>query len=147
MASSLFLVPYPPGRASSQRFRFEQYLDALTTAGHQYRLVPFLDVATWAMLYKPGQTRRKELGRRIVCYYGDAIWTKGPAGEQGIIGRRKWQQKVGSICRWCSNASSARATTLFSTLSLTSHLSIQACATPPGGCKPKSPIYCSSARA
>ena len=129
MASSLFLVPYPPGRASSQRFRFEQHLDALTTAGHQYRLVPFLDVATWAMLYKPGQTRRKELGilvglwrrliqlfsvscydfifihheaapivplvlewiiakvlgRRIICDYDDAIWTKGPAGEQGIL--------------------------------------------------------------
>jgi len=58
----LFLVPYPPGRAPSQRFRFEQYLDALTAHGHQYHLVPFLSVDTWNILYKPGQAAAKALG-------------------------------------------------------------------------------------
>ena len=58
----LFIIPYPSGRAPSQRFRFEQYLDALTAAGHTYRLVPFLDEATWTILYKPGQIGRKVLG-------------------------------------------------------------------------------------
>jgi glycosyltransferase involved in cell wall biosynthesis len=58
----LFLVPYPPGRAPSQRFRFEQYLDILTAAGHQYKLAPFLSVATWNVLYKPGQAAAKAWG-------------------------------------------------------------------------------------
>jgi glycosyltransferase involved in cell wall biosynthesis len=58
----LFLIPYPAGRAPSQRFRFEQYLDALTAHGHQYRLAPFLSVATWDILYKPGRAGAKALG-------------------------------------------------------------------------------------
>ncbi|MDQ2793868.1 MAG: glycosyltransferase family 4 protein [Bacteroidota bacterium] len=58
----LFLIPYPPGRAPSQRFRFEQYLEALRAAGHRYRLAPFLSVATWNILYKPGQAGAKALG-------------------------------------------------------------------------------------
>ena len=58
----LFLVPYPPGRAPSQRFRFEQYLDALTAAGHTYHLAPFISVATWNILYQPGQAGAKALG-------------------------------------------------------------------------------------
>ena len=62
MSSILFLIPYPPERAPSQRFRFEQYLPALTTAGHRYRLVPFLSVGTWDILYKPGHTVSKALG-------------------------------------------------------------------------------------
>jgi glycosyltransferase involved in cell wall biosynthesis len=58
----LFLVPYPPGRAPSQRFRFEQYLNLLTAAGHQYHLAPFISVATWDILYKPGQAAAKAMG-------------------------------------------------------------------------------------
>ena len=68
MSSILFLVPYPPGRAPSQRFRFEQYLDALTEAGHSYQLEPFLSVATWDILYKPGHTLAKVKG--IVAGFG-----------------------------------------------------------------------------
>ena len=64
----LFLVPYPPGRAPSQRFRFEQYLEALTEAGHSYQLEPFLPVATWDILYKPGHTLAKVKG--IVAGFG-----------------------------------------------------------------------------
>ena len=58
----LFIVPYPPGRAPSQRFRFEQYLDILLAHGHQYHLAPFISVATWNILYKPGHTATKALG-------------------------------------------------------------------------------------
>ena len=55
----LFLIPYPLGRAPSQRFRFEQYLDALTAHGHYYRLAPFISVATWSILYQPGHAAKK----------------------------------------------------------------------------------------
>ena len=58
----LFLIPYPAGRAPSQRFRFEQYLDALNTHGHHYYLAPFLSEATWNILYQPGQAVAKALG-------------------------------------------------------------------------------------
>ena len=58
----LFLVPYPSGRAPSQRFRFEQYLDALTVHGHTYQLAPFTSVATWDILYQPGHAVKKVSG-------------------------------------------------------------------------------------
>jgi glycosyltransferase involved in cell wall biosynthesis len=67
----LFLTPYPPGRAPSQRFRFEQYLDILAVHGHQYRLAPFLSEATWRILYKPGQALQKALG--ILSGFGRRI--------------------------------------------------------------------------
>ncbi len=62
MASILFLVPYPLGRAPSQRFRFEQYLPILTKHGHTYQLNSFLDESTWHILYKPGHIGAKVLG-------------------------------------------------------------------------------------
>lgn len=58
----LFIVPYPPGRAPSQRFRFEQYLDLLTQAGHSWTMAPFISVATWDILYKPGHAVQKVMG-------------------------------------------------------------------------------------
>ncbi|MBT9393945.1 glycosyltransferase family 4 protein [Hymenobacter sp. NST-14] len=58
----LFLVPYPPGRAPSQRFRFEQYLELLTQAGHHWKMAPFISVATWDILYKPGHALAKATG-------------------------------------------------------------------------------------
>jgi glycosyltransferase involved in cell wall biosynthesis len=58
----LFVVPYPVGKAPSQRFRFEQYLDVLSQHGHSYRIAPFIDEATWSILYKPGYAFRKVLG-------------------------------------------------------------------------------------
>ncbi|RZJ57545.1 MAG: glycosyltransferase family 1 protein [Hymenobacter sp.] len=68
MSKILFLTPYPHGQAPSQRFRFEQYLGELAVAGHTYRLESFLSPATWAILYKPGQTGAKALG--IVAGFG-----------------------------------------------------------------------------
>ncbi|MEQ8323370.1 MAG: glycosyltransferase family 4 protein [Vicingaceae bacterium] len=58
----LFLFPYPLGFAASQRFRFEQYLDALDDAGHTLDLQPFLDEATWKILYQNGKYHLKFLG-------------------------------------------------------------------------------------
>jgi len=58
----LFIAPYPLGQAPSQRFRFEQYLDKLTQRGHQWHLAPFLSMATWKILYKPGHTLAKAAG-------------------------------------------------------------------------------------
>ncbi|UOQ76187.1 hypothetical protein MUN84_16530 [Hymenobacter sp. 5516J-16] len=58
----LFLVPYPTGKAPSQRFRFEQYFDFLTAAGYRYRVAPFISEATWAILYKPGHQLQKVAG-------------------------------------------------------------------------------------
>lgn len=58
----LFLIPYPVGKAPSQRFRFEQYLDILSEYGHTYRLASFVDEATWSILYKPGHGLAKVWG-------------------------------------------------------------------------------------
>jgi len=60
--SVLFLFPYPSGTAASQRFRFEQYLGFLAEEGIIFRLAPFLDEATWKILYKPGHTLQKAWG-------------------------------------------------------------------------------------
>lgn len=57
----LFLVPYPPGKAPSQRFRFEQYLKILKDTGHTYTLQPFLDEGAWSRIYSPGNFLLKAL--------------------------------------------------------------------------------------
>lgn len=58
----LVLCPYPPGTAGSQRFRFEQYLEALTREGFEVVQEPFWDEATWEILYRKGHRRKKVLG-------------------------------------------------------------------------------------
>ncbi|WP_242693104.1 glycosyltransferase family 4 protein [Sabulibacter ruber] len=58
----LFVVPYPLGKAPSQRFRFEQYFDILSTAGFTFQVAPFLDDSTWAILYKKGKSLFKAFG-------------------------------------------------------------------------------------
>lgn len=58
----LFLVPYPTGKAPSQRFRFEQYFGVLDEAGFQYQIASFVSEATWRILYLPGHRLRKTLG-------------------------------------------------------------------------------------
>ena len=57
--SILFLVPYPLGIAPSQRFRFEQYFEALKEAGFTYEVQPFLDDRAMLYLYEPGKFLRK----------------------------------------------------------------------------------------
>ena len=58
----LFVVPYPHGKAPSQRFRYEQYLAFLKDKNWHYTLAPFLDDNTWSILYKPGFISQKVLG-------------------------------------------------------------------------------------
>lgn len=58
----LFVTPYPHGEAPSQRFRFEQYYNLLDKEGIEYDIAPFLDDATWQILYKPGHTLQKVWG-------------------------------------------------------------------------------------
>ncbi|CAN5619774.1 N/A [soil metagenome] len=60
----LFLIPYPPGQAPSQRFRFEQYLQfiSLPPLNAHYDLEPFLDEKTWKILYQKGHLFSKITG-------------------------------------------------------------------------------------
>lgn len=50
----LFIVPYPAGEAGSQRFRFEQYFDALRQAGFEFTVSSFLSPRAWKILYLKG---------------------------------------------------------------------------------------------
>jgi len=55
----LILCTYPLGVAAGQRFRFEQYLRILGSAGIDTTVSPFLPSWVWPVLYKPGNTMRK----------------------------------------------------------------------------------------
>jgi glycosyltransferase involved in cell wall biosynthesis len=47
----LFVTPYPPGEAPSQRFRFEQYFEVLIQKGFSFSVQSFLSYADWNILY------------------------------------------------------------------------------------------------
>ena len=55
----LFLVPYPIGEAPSQRFRFEQYYDLLTSQGFIYSVKSFYSLKAWKQLHQPGNYLQK----------------------------------------------------------------------------------------
>jgi glycosyltransferase involved in cell wall biosynthesis len=48
----IFLVPYPLGKAPSQRFRVEPFLSQLEKEGFSYSVRPFFGNKTWQVLYK-----------------------------------------------------------------------------------------------
>lgn len=54
-------MPYPLNESPSQRFRFEQYLDALANAGYSYHLQTFLDSKNWRYFFKSGHFFGKAL--------------------------------------------------------------------------------------
>jgi glycosyltransferase involved in cell wall biosynthesis len=56
----VFLVPYPPAVAPSQRFRFEQYLPHLA-AHYQVEVRSFLSPEAWHVLYLQGKHLSKSL--------------------------------------------------------------------------------------
>ncbi len=63
MSKRIFiLAPYPQGEAPSQRFRFEQYLDALEKDGYSIEFHPFLNDRTWKALYREGNFFAKAFG-------------------------------------------------------------------------------------
>jgi glycosyltransferase involved in cell wall biosynthesis len=58
----VFLVPYPFDVAPGQRFRYEQYLEALRQNGFSFDIFSFLDEKTYRILYKKGNTLQKVWG-------------------------------------------------------------------------------------
>jgi glycosyltransferase involved in cell wall biosynthesis len=55
----LLLCPYPYGHAPSQRFRFEQYLDALKQHNFHIDAHSFLSEGAWRILYTRGHVLQK----------------------------------------------------------------------------------------
>lgn len=58
----LAVVPYPPDRAPSQRYRIEQWLPRLEALGVDCDLVPFQDHALYQVMTGPGASGRKAAG-------------------------------------------------------------------------------------
>lgn len=58
----LFIMPYPPGIAPSQRFRYEQYLDVLKEQGFEIVLSSFWSQKTFSILYNKGKFIPKTMG-------------------------------------------------------------------------------------
>ncbi|MCG9911959.1 MAG: glycosyltransferase family 4 protein [Flavobacteriales bacterium] len=57
----LFLTPYPHAAAPSQRFRFEQYYEALKAQNIQFEYKAFWSDNAWNILYKKGNIAGKLL--------------------------------------------------------------------------------------
>lgn len=57
-----FLIPYPIGKAPSQRFRFEQYLTLIDNEGNTIYYQSFWDENSWGFLYARGLLFRKVIG-------------------------------------------------------------------------------------
>lgn len=60
--SIAFICPYPFDTAAGQRFRYEQYFGLLREKGYRLHILPFLDEATFSILYKKGHVFRKSSG-------------------------------------------------------------------------------------
>lgn len=58
----LFLLPYPLKHAPSQRFRVELFEQFLQQSDIAYKMAPFMDVATWNILYTGGSSLEKVIG-------------------------------------------------------------------------------------
>ncbi|MEI9917916.1 MAG: glycosyltransferase family 4 protein [Bacteroidota bacterium] len=69
----LLLVPYPLGESPSQRFRFEQYFEVLSAAGHTYVVRSFLSPKGWNIIYSKGNSARKFF--TILSGFIRRLWT------------------------------------------------------------------------
>ena len=58
----LFITPYPFDESPSQRFRFEQFFDDLTSEHFSYRQHSFFSQKQWAILYRQGHLFPKLFG-------------------------------------------------------------------------------------
>ncbi|WP_162428802.1 glycosyltransferase family 4 protein [Pontibacter pudoricolor] len=83
----LFIVPYPVGKAASQRYRVEQWLPVLQEQTKNYKLAPFWDAATWAILYKKGYSLQKLFGLVKGMFRRLLLLTKLPAYDYVFIHR------------------------------------------------------------
>lgn len=59
MKKILFLCPYPPNQAPSQRFRYEQYLAQLSKNGFGVEIQPFFSPKAYAALFQSGNLLSK----------------------------------------------------------------------------------------
>lgn len=59
MAKILFIAAHRPNRSPSQRYRFEQYFDVLTNAGHTFHLAYLIDESDDRYFYTSGYLLRK----------------------------------------------------------------------------------------
>ena len=57
--SIFFLVPYPKGKAPSQRFRFEQYLEILKENEYRFKIKSFYSSKAWDILHREGNVLLK----------------------------------------------------------------------------------------
>lgn len=90
----LVLLPYPPGRAPSQRFRIEHFISLMKEEVGEVTLAPFLDEATWAIFYRKGMVGQKAWGllkgylRRYKLLFGlkqyDIIWIHRETSPMGL---------------------------------------------------------------
>ncbi len=62
------LSPYPHGTAPSQRFRYEQYIDALKQENFSIEEYSFISRKGWELLYKKGQFHKKALTMLGGCW-------------------------------------------------------------------------------
>jgi len=79
----LFLFPYPLEQAPSQRFRFEQYFEALIKAGHSIDSQSFWGAYYWKVLYKRGNALQKAWG--LLNGFGRRINVLGRASSADIV--------------------------------------------------------------
>ena len=70
----LFVAVHPPGRAPSQRFRYEQYVDFLEEHGFRTTFAPVLRPDDYEVVYRAGGYLRKALiaGRGLARRLGEA---------------------------------------------------------------------------
>lgn len=73
MRRVLILCPYPFGTAPGQRFRYEQYLEALREDGIVLTIAPFLPEFSASVLYLKGYFFRKAAG--VVVGFIRRLWT------------------------------------------------------------------------
>ena len=66
--SVFFMVPYPLGKAPSQRFRFEQYFSILEENGFDFRIKSFYSEKTWIILHQEGHVLAKAF-RIILSFF------------------------------------------------------------------------------
>lgn len=90
----LVLLPYPPGRAPSQRFRIEHFTSLMAKEVGEVTLAPFLDQATWDIFYRKGKIAQKAWGlfrgylRRYRLLFTmrryDVIWIHRETAPMGL---------------------------------------------------------------
>lgn len=68
----LLFCPYPMNVAPGQRLKYEQYLNFLRDEGFDVAVSPFLDEATWKILYRPGKFSQKIWG--VLRGYGRRLF-------------------------------------------------------------------------